>query len=301
MPMRTVRAAIIAGALVLQPAITLAQAWVPAARQVSVNVTYEYLDLGDHLMSDDVPPELGGDGTRRWDLGTVTAQSAYLYVDAGITDRIAASAAIAYVASKYEGTDPESEVDDGTWNRGFQDFVLGLRYMLLRTPIVVTPSIEGGIPSHSYETVGHAALGRDVKELRLGLNLGWTSRDWLPGFYVQGAYIYPIAEEIEGIRPNRSDTSIEAGYFVTENMVLWGTGAYTHVHEGLDWLTDYDDHYHDHDRLAKQVATTAGGGVSYSFGPSNVGVSVITTLSGENAHDGTVLAVSVGRTFSLPR
>lgn len=293
--------------LAIAPTAVLPQAWVPAQRGLTVYTGYQYLDAEKHLFSVDIPPEAGGDGSNRLDLGQISAQTVLFGVDYGITSRLAASASVAYVASRYQGQVPDNlEIDDGTWNDGFQDASIGLRYMVLRAPIVLTPTIQAGFPTHSYETLGHAALGRDLNEIRLGVNMGWVGRSVLSGVYLHGGYSYAYVEKADGMRPNRSDVTLEAGYFLTQKLVLRANGTYAHTHEGLDWIDDLahdegpgDAHFDAHDRLAKTVATTVGGGLSYAFGGANVSLGVLTTLSGENTHDSTVAMFSVSRNLEL--
>jgi len=290
----------------LAPERAAAQAWVPAPRTLSVYTGYQYQDAGDHLVSQDVGPA----GDNRIDWGDISGQTVLFGLDYGITERLAASAGAAYVASKYEGVDPDNlDVDNGSWNNGIQDLTFGLRYMAIRAPVVVTPTLQLSVPSHSYETLGHAALGRDLNELRMGLSLGWAGRSFLPGTYVHTAYSFAFVEAVEvepgeSLRANRSDLSMEAGYFVTPKFAVRASAGYLYTHDGIDWLDPAlaeEAHFHDHDRLAKAKLLTAGGGVSYAFGPGTVAVGVITGLSGENTHDSTSFLVSMGRTFDLSR
>jgi len=289
----------------LLPSLASAQAWVPGTRQLWVSTGYQYLDAGNHLFSQDIPPEAGGDGSNGLNLGEITGQTLLLGLDYGITDRLAGTATLAYVGSKYVGDDPDAPMDDGTWNHGFQDFGFALRYMALRDPVVVTPAVEVGVPSHSYDPLGHSALGRGLNELRMGLNLGWVGRSFLSGLYLQGSYKYALVEEVDGIRPNRTDLGVDAGYFVTTNLVLRASGGYVNTHDGIDWLEDlgegHEEAFHTHDQLAKTRAATVGGGLSYSFGPATVGLGVLATVWGENTHESTAFLVSVSRTFTLMR
>jgi len=301
-------AALLSGvlALLLLPGLAGAQAWVPAVRQLSVYTGYQYQDAGDHLVSQDVGPA----GDNRIDWGDISGQTGLIGLDYGVTDRLAASFGAAYVASKYDGVDPDNTaVDNGSWNTGFQDLTFGLRYMAIRAPVVVTPSLTVSVPSHSYETLGHAALGRDLNELRTGLSLGWAGRSFLPGTYVHASYSFAYVEEVEvepgqHVRPNRSDVSAEVGYFLTTRLVVRASGGYLYTHDGIDWLEPEvggGEHFHAHDRGARARFLTAGGGASYAFGPATVAVGVITGISGENTHDSNTYILSLGRTFDLTR
>jgi hypothetical protein len=274
-----------------------------------MDLTYQYADIGDHLYSRPLPPELSGTGVDRQDRGTTTGQTMILSLDFGISDRFAAYVSIPFVASRYEGDLPDGPIDDGTWNTGIQDLGFGVGYSALRLPIMVTPSLRVQIPSHSYETLGHAAIGRDIAEIQLGVGLGWVPRSFLSGTFVQGGYTFAFVEEVDGIRTNRSNVNLGAGYFVTREFVLWASGDYVYTHDGYDWVDVAEDlgagHEHaeegfqSHDRLAKKVALTAGGGISYSLGASWISLGVMTTLSGENTHDATILSFTIGRSLNL--
>jgi len=283
-----------------------AQVWVPSSGQMSVDLTYQYTDIGDHLFSRPLAPELSGNGTDRQDRGQIVGHTGIVGMDLGVTDRLAASVSTAFMAARYDGDMPDGTIDDGSWNGGVQDFSLGLRYMAVRAPVVITPSIGVTLPTHSYETLGHSAIGHGLNELQVGLNLGWIGRTSLNGLYLQGSYTFAYVEKTdEGVRTNRSSVSLGTGYFLTENLVLWATGVHVLTHDGIDWVDaaeeGHADHLLAHDQLAKAKTTTAGGGLNYSIGPTSLGLGVLTTLSGENTHDATMFLFSVSRTFNVLR
>lgn len=287
----------------LVPALALAQAWIPTEGQLSTFIGYQYMTIGDHLFSLDIPESDGGDGSNGFDLGDITSQTTVLGFDYGLTSRLAASATGTFVASKYEGNFPEDpELDNGDWNSGLQDIAFGLRYVAVRAPVVITPSVGYSTPSHSYETAGHTAIGRDLTEFRMGVNVGWVARSALEGIYLQGGYSYAVVEDISDFSMDRSDATAELGYFVTQNLIVAATGSRSYVHDGVDWATaDFGAVGHIHDQAAQARSTTVGGALSYSLGPTAVNFGFIKTIDGENTHDATSILFSISRGFTVRR
>jgi len=58
---------------------------------------------------------------------------------------------------------------------GWQDFGFTARYNLVHAAsgaFALTPSVSVGVPSHNYEFRGESALGRHLKEVRIGVDAG---------------------------------------------------------------------------------------------------------------------------------
>ena len=87
---------------------------------------------------------------------------------------------------------------DGEWHSGFQDFALSARYNALsHGAFVLTPAVALVIPSHSYGYRGEAVLGRRLKELQVGVNLGRTLDEISSNLYVSARYAYAFVEQAE--------------------------------------------------------------------------------------------------------
>jgi hypothetical protein len=273
-----------------------AQAWLFQKGEGTVSLSYQNVFVRNHIWST-------GDAH---DTGHILSHAATLDVDYSLTDRLAASVALPYVASKYYGPKPHQlPIDDGTYHPAFQDFTAGLRYNLSRRPVVLTPFFKAVIPSHNYQYFAHSALGRDQREFHLGANLGRRLDPVVPNAFVQARYSYAFVERVLGIAPNRSNAEFQVGYFLTPRLSLLGTGQWTHSHSGLDLsfgvfqsgLTA--DQYPHHDQIARSSLLDLGGGAAYAVnGSLEMFLSVARSVEGRNGHlHAAVVTVGLSRTF----
>ena len=276
------------------------QAWKPPKGEAFFSINYQFLDAGDHLLSD--PVLLGVDlGSKTVDFGTAQSQVLVFDTDIGITDRLALNAAIAFVSSRYiEGgvhpfgpSNAEGPQDDGDWHSSFQDARIGARYVALNNGTwALTPMVSYGFPTTNYLTLGHAAFGRKLNELRLGLDWGrMLSFSGVPKAYLQGNYSYAFMENVEDVSLDRSNFLVEFGYFLGDSLTLQVWTDYQNTHGGTDWA-DLDAHHHDfegvflnHDRSAAADFWRLGAGVTVPVSKDvDVYGNVATTLWGINTH-----------------
>jgi hypothetical protein len=165
----------IAGAILLAPAAAPGQsAWLPLDGESVVSFTFQTLEFGGHF--DEHGKKLEGAVPSRALVGI-------LQFEHGLTDKLAFTARLPYVASKFTGDQHEpvtaflneryeefrhthpgaavTSLDTGAYYATFQDFGFSLRYNLLEGIAVVTPAVGLTIPSHDYRTVGEAAPGQN--------------------------------------------------------------------------------------------------------------------------------------------
>ena len=151
----------------LPGAPAFAQAWLPQRGEGSASIIYQYLNFAGHFDSsgDKVPmlPSL--------------AQSALFGVGYGITDRLAVSVDVPYIATRFTGLEAPvtpTVLDNRSYHGIVQDFRIDVRYGALNGKLALAPSFTLVLPSHDYKTVGEAAQGRNLNEAILGLNIGRT-------------------------------------------------------------------------------------------------------------------------------
>ena len=176
--------------IVVLPSLVDAQAVPPPRGEGSLSfVTSDFL-VTDHL---------GGAGQHN-KVGDIRSHSMLVDVTYGVTDRVALTFSIPWVASKYTGIrpHPNTTIDNGQYYDTFQDLNFALRYNLARGPAWITPFIATGLPSHEYAYYGHAAAGRRLKELQLGVSVARVLDPWLPRTFVQGRYAFGFAEQTLG-------------------------------------------------------------------------------------------------------
>src|SRR5579863_757619 len=155
---------------VLCPSHVLAQAWLPPAGDGSVSFTYQRIDNTGHKLTNGqfVP------GGKSLDM------SLYVEAEYAPINRFSFTVGVPWVFAKYTDANPPPPpvpflpVDQcRCWQSGFQDFGVTSRYNLVGGPssaFVLTPSVSLGVPSHEYNFRGEAALGRDLREGRMGVD-----------------------------------------------------------------------------------------------------------------------------------
>jgi hypothetical protein len=239
----------------------LAQAMVVEKGQFSFNTHYQHTFSTDHV---------GHDG-EILDLGHIMSWAIRPSLSYGLTDRITVDADISLVAGKYIGSIPHGPLDDGTFHTALQNFHLGARMNVMMRPLFVTPFVKVTIPSHDYQLEGHTAVGKGNLELTAGAYAGRELGPRLPKAYFEimasHTWVERTVIETDSERLNRTEGSLELGYFVTPSVVvsLFGTGLRTHG----GW--DLPRHFHTHeereahDRFAKLKEAHVGGTALYVF------------------------------------
>ena len=110
-------------------------------------------------------------------------------------------------------------VDNGDFHGGFQDFRLNVRYALTRRALKITPLFQVTLPSHDYPTFGHAAIGFDEHEYRVGVNVGRRLDPILPKAFVQGQYAFGLTPVVA------RRISRPSGATANSNSVIFSTAA----------------------------------------------------------------------------
>jgi hypothetical protein len=238
-------------------------AWVPFGGEANLSFDFHSLDYGGHY--DETGAQLEGVGE---------TQSFYAIVkfEYGLTDRLAVTGRLPYVASRYTGAldepilvsilekyeefrqiDPTAavSVDTGDYYGELQDFVFTLRYNLFERGLTVTPVLGVIVPSHDYRTVGEAAAGQGLKVLQAGVNVGRLLDPLLPKAYVHSRYTYSFVEEYRDIPLDRSTAEFEVGYGILPTVVVRGLANWMTTHGGLTFLESLEDLslFLQHDRL----------------------------------------------------
>jgi hypothetical protein len=281
--------------LLARPKQINAQAWLPLKGEGQVTVTYQNIYVRDHL-------DFQGN---RFDAGPIRSNTVVLSFEYGLTNKLALDAEITHVSSKYEGfvgPVPHGPPDTGSYHPTFQDARIGVRYNVLNGPLVVTPFIATVIPTHHYETRGHSAVGRDLRELQMGVNVGRDLEEVLPRSYVQGRYAFAIVEGVEEFNLNRSNGDWEFGYFATSRLSLRFTGAWQRTYGGIEIPIDRNHpHFHEiHDRASKSNFVRVGGGFSFSLTRSlDLHSDFGNTARGLNTHG--ARGISLGISWRLSR
>jgi hypothetical protein len=309
-------------AALAQPSRAAAQgtpsAWLPVQGEGSVSFTFQTLDFGGHF----------DEGGNR--LEGVAGSRAYVGIfqfEYGLTDRLALTARLPYIASRFTGshhepimvlihdryeeyrrTHPEApadtSLDTGNYYATFQDFGFTLRYNILNRRLTVTPVIGATIPSHHYRTIGEAGPGQDRLALHTGVNVARLLDPLLPNGYIHGRYTYSFVQRFRGIPLDRSTAELEVGYAVTPTVGVRALANWMKTHGGIGFWEAYEDLslFLAHDRLLAGRYWHVGGAATVSLTDSvDLDGAVVSLVAGADTHYG--IGVNVGLTwrFLTPR
>lgn len=277
---------IVSGALLLGSAASaFAQAFIPPPGEGTVSVSYQSINTqgqngvtGEWFPNVAQVPQLGDESTN--------AHALVLYVEYGLTKRIALHASLPYMQIRYEGPVPHttgfdgqsSDLDDGTYHGAFQDFYLGSRFKAVESPrFALTPFVEVILPSHKYESLAQSAVGRDLRALVVGTAVGGFADYLIPGLHFQSRISYAFVERAVDIRPNRFGIDSSVGYFVTPRLAVQFIQTFQRTSNGIDFVgppaliavhdgTPMSEEYaRNHDRLVRANSLNFGGGVAFQF------------------------------------
>jgi hypothetical protein len=200
------------------------------------------------------------------------------------------------------------------WQSGWQDFAFTARYNLIGAAagrFALTPSVSIGTPSNNYNFRGEAAVGRNWKEGRIGVDAGLRLDAITAGLSAQTGYSYAFVEKITGIATNRSNGRMGVNYLVNRSLAVRGQAFWQRTHGGLrfgspppaDLLfpgeVNTPDLLYQHDRVMRDNYWHAGGGVGYSFSRFDVFATYIAFVAGSDTHAGRALTISVVVPFRL--
>jgi hypothetical protein len=289
-----------------------AQAWPMPKKTGAVSLVYQWIDNTGHRLSDGV----------LLDDGKSHNQGLAVAVDYGVTEKLSVSVGIPFVGARFLGPNPppvppelQSPNDlDGEWHSGFQDFALSARYNALsHGAFVLTPAVALVIPSHSYDYRGEAVLGRRLKELQVGVNLGRTLDEISSSLYVSARYAYAFVERAEvDVANDRSNFGLELGFLPTRKLTLQAMCLWQRTHGGLRFGTmppgtpvfpgdvNTPGRVLEHDRLLRDDSFHLAGAASYSFEGVDVFGQYTAYVSGTDTHAGHVLSAGITWYFNRP-
>jgi hypothetical protein len=256
------------------------------------------MSTSDHLISSGQPQ----------DRGPTRLNTASIGLFYGITDRLAVSVDVPYVASKFtlapglapNAHDLAAHMDDGQYHGTYQDFHAAVKYNALRGAVMVTPFFELTIPTHHYETFGHSAPGKYLRESRVGVNIGRLLNPILPRAYFDLRYAYSFVQDLEGMNLDRNNVDLEVGYFLKPTVAVRAIGSVQKTMGGVESLVPPDSPFFpNHDRLERGHYFRMGGGVSFALSRQmDLYLLLVTTVSGKNIQAFTALGIGVGWNFT---
>lgn len=289
-----------------------AQAWVPPQGSGSVSLSYQRIDNTGHFRTNGLLVERG----QSLNMGL------YIEGEYSLTNRLSVAAGLPYVFSKFTSLNPPAPPipyfpwdQCHCWQSGWQDFGVTARYNVVHAAegaFALTPSVSVGVPSHDYQFRGESVLGRDLKEVRIGVDVGQRLDVISPNFLVEGHYSYAFVERVIDIPNNRSNAGVETAYLLFHRkLAARGFASWQRTHGGLLFGSlppasllfpgevNTPERLAQHDRLLRDNYFHAGGGFSYSFPRMDVFASYTAFVSGTDTHAGRALTLGVSWPFEF--
>ena len=204
-----------------------AQAWLGPKGEITVSLSYQASDFKGHLSETGARDAGGSSKSQSLDLG----------IDYSLTDRLAFSASLPYVATR-NGPDPSPVSDrggndDGRSHSNWQDYHFELRYNVLSRAVMLTPFAGVVIPTHHYTVFAEAGTGRDLREAQVGIDVGRLLTPKWHQPYAEARVLYAIPERPLGVSTNRVGIDGTLGLFITPSFSIRGMVNWQRTNGGL--------------------------------------------------------------------
>ncbi len=282
------------GCLLCPPAAS-GQAWITPQGEGSVSLFHQFVVSDEHLNRQGVATRaLGSEGFH-----TLSVDVSY-----GLSECIAVDASVAWLATKWNGDahHRHGPIDTGIYHGAFQDGRVGMRYQLALRPLAISPFVTAGVPTNSYQTRGHSAFGRNLKELQLGVSAGRDFQSRAGLGYLHASASYTFSERVNSVDLDLDHVNgdFEAGLPVSRRLDVRAYGNWQVMRDGLQLgpQTEHIELVPIHDRLAR--ASYLQGGLAATIGvltDVDLSLSVFATATGRNFH--AVRAVVTGLTWKF--
>jgi len=295
---RAAAAALAAVAALLCAKPVAAQAWITPAGEGSIGLFHQFVYSDNHL-------NFEGEGNDQ--LGTERFHTLSLDASYGLRDRLAVDGTVVWMTTKWSpdgnGT-PHGTIDNGSYHSSFQDARVVLRYQAALRPVALAPFVAFGAPTNSYETRGHSAFGRSLKELQFGVAAGRAIRATTGLVYLHGSASYSVSEAVPGYDFDLDHINGDFAVSVpaVSRVTFTGFGSWQVMRDGLElpFKTDHDreEFGEDHDRLARASFLNTGLRASVAVTDRlDFTVSGVFTVSGRNVH--AVRAITTGISWNF--
>jgi hypothetical protein len=278
----------------------LAQPWVPPPGEGTVSLIYQNYYVTGHF-------DVQG---RRNTNGATHTKALIAELDVGVTETVALTVSLPFIASKYTGpaeylvggipTHP-GPLDDGTYHGTFQDVRVEARRVWRIGAVAFGPFAGASVPTHEYETHGEAVAGRHRPELQVGGSAGADLHRVVPRASLYARYSLAIAERQHGFSSVRSNLDLDGQYALGSRLGLRGLASWQFAHKGPTLRELAAEDWLGHDRFIVSSYVNLGGGVALSLTPkTEIHALWVATISGRGgAHVARMLAAGLTWSFGI--
>lgn len=215
------------------------------------------------------------------DIGNTDAHVFMLSGNYALTNRWTIMASLPWIRKRHQGALPHNPVldfsnytppdltilDDGRYHSSLEDLYVGVQYLAKDGPLSIAPFVSVGVPVTDYPFYAHAAVGRNIWHVPVGVALRF--RPYFSDLFFNGDVSYVFTEKSLGVDTSHWIINARAGYYLSPRLAPNVFVSIKHGTKGLDFPTDFDvtdldnEKWYFHDRIIKHNFVNAGIGLDW--------------------------------------
>jgi len=249
------------------------------------------------------------------DIGNTDSYVMMLSGDYALSDRWTVSASLPYIKKRHQGPTahnpgldltefPEADqsvLDDGNFHNDWQDLYVSVSYRAREGRLSLHPFVAVGLPTNDYPFYAHAAVGRNIWHVPVGVAFDFTP--YFSDFSLGGDVAYVFTEQSLGVNISHWLINLDARYYLTPGFAPRVFLSIKHGTKGLDFPDDFDvaalndEAWYFHDRTVKHNFANGGVGFDWILSEKYVlSASVLTMLIPDQVN-----IVDYGLSFGITR
>lgn len=241
-----------------------------SAGRGSIRVEYQFIRTGPFRTGD-----------TDLDIGETDGHTFMLSGSYALTDRWTLTASLPWIKKRHQGALPhdpvldltafdapdKSLIDDGNFHSDWQDLYVGASYLAVRGRLSLSPFIAVGIPTNDYPFYAHAAVGRNIWHVPVGV--AWQFTPYFSDFYFSGDVAYVFTEKSLGVDISHWLINAKAGYYFAPGFSANVFVNKKQSNKGLSFPGDFDvtalndEAFYFHDRTIKH--NFVNGGIGFDW------------------------------------
>ena len=249
------------------------------------------------------------------DIGNTDAHVFMLSGSYAVNNRLTLSASLPYIKKRHEGALPhnpaleltafpqadQSLIDDGNFHSDWQDLYVSVSYLAKDGALSLSPFVSVGVPTNDYPFYAHAAVGRNIWHVPVGVAFSYTPH--FSDFFFNGDVAYVFTEKSLGVDINHWLVNLDFAYYLTPRFAPKVFFNIKHGTKGLSFPDDFDvtalndESWYFHDRTIKH--NFVNGGVGFDWVVSDkymLSASALTMLDPDQVN-----IVDFGFSFGITR
>ena len=201
-----------------------------------------------------------------------------------VTDRWTMSASLPWIKKRHQGALPhnptldltafpqadQSLIDDGNFHSDWEDLYLSATYAAVQGDRwSVSPFLSIGAPTNDYPFYAHAAVGRNIWHVPVGV--AFNFKPYFSDFSFGADAAYVFTEKSRGVDTSHWLVNLDVSYYVLPDLAAKVFVSIKHGTQGLSFPDDFDlgalndEAWYLHDRTIKHNFINGGIGFDWLF------------------------------------